>query len=123
MTEEWYIIIAPSMILTMFINSLYVYIDFGISFGILVLRRCIDQGFTSYLCCKKEKTTKAKTIQEYVNIYAGPEHMMSYRYSSILVTASVCMMYGVALPIMFPIAAFTYFNYYVVDKVLITYFY
>ena len=62
MTEEWYIIIAPSMILTMFINSLYVYIDFGISFGILVLRRCFDQGFTSYLCCKKEKTTKAKTI-------------------------------------------------------------
>ena len=48
---------------------------------------------------------------------------MSFRYSAILVTATVCMMYGVALPIMFPIGAFTYFNYYVVDRILITYFY
>lgn len=62
LTEQWYIIIAPSMILTMFINSVYVYIDFGISFGTLALFRCLDQGFTTYLCCKKEKTTKAKTI-------------------------------------------------------------
>ena len=49
--------------------------------------------------------------------------MMSFRYSAILVAATVCMMYGVALPIMFPIGAFTFFNYYVVDRVLITYYY
>jgi len=32
-------------------------------------------------------------------------------------------MYGLALPELFPIAAFTFFNYYVTDKYLITYFY
>ena len=32
-------------------------------------------------------------------------------------------MYGLALPELFPIAAFTFFNYYVTDKFLITYFY
>jgi len=63
------------------------------------------------------------TIQAYVNIYSGPQHVMSYRYSAILVTAMVCMMYGVCLPIMYPIAAFTYFNYYIVDKFLITYYF
>jgi hypothetical protein len=123
LTEQWYIIVAPSLISTMLINSVYVYIDFGISFGTLALYRCLDQGFSTYLCCKKEKTTKAKTIQAYVNIYAGDQHMMSFRYSAILVTATVCMMYGVPLPIMFPIGAFTFFNYYVVDRVLITYYY
>jgi hypothetical protein len=111
------------MIFTMFLNAVYAYIDFGISFGTLALFRCLDQGFCSYLCCKKDKTTKCKTIQEYVNIYSGPQHVMSFRYSAILNTVMVCMMYGVALPIMFPIAAFTFINYYIVDRFLITYYY
>jgi len=32
-------------------------------------------------------------------------------------------MYGVALPIMFPIGAFTFFNYYIVDKFLVAYYF
>jgi len=109
--------------MTMAINSVYAYIDFGISFGTLVLFRCLDQGFSTYLCCKKEKTTKCKTIQAYVNTYAGPQHVMSYRYSAILVTTWITLMYGVALPIMFPIAAFTFFNYYIVDRFLVAYYF
>jgi len=42
LTEQWYIIIGPSMIFTMFLNAIYPYIDFGISFGTLVLFRCLD---------------------------------------------------------------------------------
>lgn len=33
------------------------------------------------------------------------------------------MMYGLALPIMFPIAAITFFNYYTVDRFLVAYYY
>lgn len=122
-TEQWYIIIAPSMIMTMFLNSIYPYIDLGISFATLALFRCLDQGFSTYLCCKKEKTTKCKTIQAYVNTYSGPEHVMSYKYSGILTTVCVTFWYGVAIPELFPIAAFTFFNYYIVDRFLITYYY
>jgi hypothetical protein len=32
-------------------------------------------------------------------------------------------MYGVAIPILFPIAAFAMFNYYIVDRFLLTYYY
>jgi hypothetical protein len=32
-------------------------------------------------------------------------------------------MYGYAIPMLFPIAAFTFLNYYIVDKLLITYYY
>lgn len=42
LTEQWYIVIAPSMVMTMAINAVYPYIDFGISFGTLVLFRCLD---------------------------------------------------------------------------------
>lgn len=48
---------------------------------------------------------------------------MSYKYSALLTTVCVTFMYGIALPELFPIASLTFFNYYVVDKFLITYFY
>lgn len=48
---------------------------------------------------------------------------MSYKYSAILLTTYVTMMYGVALPVLFPIAAFTFFNYYIVDRFLVAYYY
>lgn len=85
--------------------------------------RSLDQGCSTYFCCKEDKTTKCKTIQEYVNLYAGPQHVMSYKYSALLTTICVTFMYGLALPELFPIAALTFFNYYTVDKFLITYFY
>jgi len=40
--EQWYIIIAPSLIMTMVINAFYAYIDFGISFGTAALFKCLD---------------------------------------------------------------------------------
>jgi hypothetical protein len=123
LTEQWYIIIGPSMILTMFLNSIYPWIDFGISFGTIMASRIMDQGCKSYCCCHKDKTTKAKTIQAYVNIYAGPIHAMSFKYSAILTTVTVTFMYGMALPELFPIAAFTFFNYYIFDRLLIVYYY
>lgn len=92
----------------------------------LVPQLCLDvliKASQLIFAAKKEKTTKCKTIQAYVNLYAGPVHSMSFRYSAILVTSWICLMYGVALPIMFPIGALTFFNYYVVDKFLVAYYF
>jgi hypothetical protein len=123
LTEEWYIVIAPSLILTMVLNAIAPWISVCSGLASQAVFRGLDQGFSTYLCCKPDKTTKCKTIQEYVNLYAGPQHVMSYKYSALLTTVCVTFMYGVALPELFPIAAFTYFNYYVVEKFLITYWY
>lgn len=48
---------------------------------------------------------------------------MSYKYAAILNQIWVTLMYGVAIPILFPIAAFAMFNYYIVDRFLLTYYY
>ena len=48
---------------------------------------------------------------------------MSYKYAAILNQIWVTLMYGVAIPILFPIAAFAMFNYYMVDRFLLTYYY
>lgn len=123
LTEEWYLVIAPSLILTMFLNALSP--TFSIA-GALVggaLFKSLDQGCSTYCCCKPDKTTKCKTIQEYVNLYGGAKHVMAPKYSALLNTICVTMMYGLALPELFVIAAFTFMVYYLCDRFLITYYY
>lgn len=48
---------------------------------------------------------------------------MHFKYAAILTTVYTTMMYGYAIPILFPIAAFNFFNTYVMDKLLITYYF
>jgi hypothetical protein len=62
LTENWYLNIAPSLIFTMLLNSVYLYIEFAISFGTKALFRALDQGCKTYCCCKADKKTKKKTI-------------------------------------------------------------
>lgn len=62
LTENWYLNIAPSLIFTMLLNSVYLYIEFAIAFGTKALFRAMDQGWKVYCCCKPNKTTKKKTI-------------------------------------------------------------
>jgi hypothetical protein len=72
---------------------------------------------------KPDKGTKCKTIQAYVNLYGGPPHVMSTKYSALMTTVCVTFMYGVCLPELFLIAALCYFLYYVCEKFLVTYYY
>lgn len=124
LTEEWYIVIAPSLIFTMFLNACSPLIEICTAFLTSIVFRALDQGCSNYCCCKGgEKPTKCKTIQEYVNLYGGPPHTMSTKYSALMSTVCVTFMYGAALPELWLIAAFCYFNYYVIEKFLITYYY
>jgi len=55
LTENWYNSVAPSLVYTMQINSVYIYVDFAISYGMKLLFRCLDSGIW---CCKKKDYTK-----------------------------------------------------------------
>jgi hypothetical protein len=58
-----------------------------------------------------------------VELYSGPVFLIHFKYSAILNIAFVTMMYGMGLPILFPIAAFSYFTLYVMEKLLLHYVY
>ena len=42
LTENWYLNIAPSLIFTMLLNAVYLYIEFAIAFGTKALFRAMD---------------------------------------------------------------------------------
>ena len=74
--------------------------------------RCLDRGFTL-----DPDNTKKKSIQGYVNLYAGPEYLMHFKYSSILNNIFVAFMYGLALPLLFPVALFGLIVLYIVERI------
>jgi hypothetical protein len=62
LTEEWYIVIAPSLILTMFLNALSPIIEIFTYKITGMITKSLDQGCGTYCCCKKPDGTKCKTI-------------------------------------------------------------
>jgi hypothetical protein len=123
LTEEWYIVIAPSLILTMVLNACSPLISVASALITGAIKKSLDQGCSAYCCCKPEKTTKCFTIQEYVNLYGGPAHQMAPKYSALLNTICVCMMYALAIPELLWVAALTFCIYYLCEKFMITYYY
>ena len=59
----------------------------------------------------------------YLDIYAGPEYLIHFKYSHILTQIFVSFSYGLFLPLLFPITAFGILNMYIVEKFGLLYFY
>jgi len=101
----------------MLINAFMPYIEFTIAKTKLTIFRKLDRkgGNDDY-------TTKKKSMQLYIDLYSGPEYMIHFKYSGVLNVCFVSMMYGLGMPILFPIAALTYFNLFVLERLLVAYF-
>jgi len=87
-------------------------------FSIRTLKRILDK------CRAKEGSpTKSVTMQQYCNIFAGPNFFLHFKYSSILNTMFICMMYGAGMPQLFPLALITYCVVYFIEKYMLYYVY
>ena len=115
---EWYTVVGYKLTQTMLINAIFPYIEFCINYTKLTIFRKLDRKGG-----KDEYTTKKKSMQLYIDLYSGPEYMIHFKYSGILNVCFVTLMYGLGMPILFPIAAFTYFNLMVLERCLVAYFY
>jgi len=54
--------------------------------------------------------TRCTGMQKYKDIYSGADYIIHYKYAGCLNIIYLTMMYGIGLPILFPIAAFNFFN-------------
>jgi len=83
----------------------------------------MDRG---YKCSAKDRydpPTKATSIMGYVDLYAGPEFEMHFKYSAILNIIFVTFMYGLGLPMLFPYALLAMLILWVSEKALFFYSY
>lgn len=115
---EWYNDIGSSFITTMTTAAIFPVIEFGIAFSMKFAFKFLDKG-----CKLNGDTTKKNTIQAYINLYAGPEYAMHFKYSGMMNVLFVCFMYGLAIPMLFPISLMAFTVLYTMEKLTITYFF
>jgi hypothetical protein len=58
----------------------------------------------------------------YRELYSGEDYVIHFRYSGLLNVAYITMLYGLGMPILFVIAALKYFNSYVSERIVVSYF-
>ena len=57
-----------------------------------------------------------------MDLYCGPEYLIHYKYASIIYMIYVTFMYGMFIPLMFPITLFGLFNTYITEKISLIWF-
>lgn len=113
---EWYIQVGYKIIQTQVVQSLVPYVTLVALFIFLYSKRAWDSKFTM-----DEYVTRSTGQQQYKSVYAGGEYVIHYKYSLVVNIIYVSMMYGVAMPILFPIAAFSLFNVWVTERIAVSY--
>lgn len=116
--REWFDQMGPTICGSMRLNCVMPIILEVTAACIRGAKRLLD-----YLKRGKGTNTATKTIQAYINLYAGPEYLLHAKYSSILTITYISMIYGAGMPILFPIAAISLFVLFVVEKYCIYYVY
>lgn len=89
----------------MIINSLLPYSALTIGFLKPLILRKLDKKFK-----KDIYSTKKTSMAAYKELYFGADYVIHFKCSGVLNVVWVTMLYGFGLPILFPIAAFNFFN-------------
>ena len=77
----------------------------------------LDNGWK----CRMDKEqrayhTKSTQIYQYLDLYTNPDHIVHYKYSGILNVFYVTAMYGLGLPMLFPIACLSFIIFWLTER-------
>ena len=71
----------------------------------------------------KKYKTRCESINQYMRVHGGKTFHRHWRYSQVLVLVYMTMLFGAAIPILFPVTAFSLFIYFHEQIILIYKFY
>lgn len=116
--KTWFKMTGNIIVGTMIFILLWPIIEAFMFFGLRMVGRIMDRGFSN-----DPYKTKVTSIQGYVDMYSGPGYLMHYKYSALLTIIFVTMTFGFGIPILFPIAAIAILILYIVEKSMLYYAY
>ena len=106
----------------MLLNALVPIFDILYAFVPKWFMQRYDQGWESDETQRLYKTKKTQ-IYQYLDLYTGPDYIVHYKFSGILNVTYVTMLYGLGLPMLFPIAFLSYFIFWATERYQIAYTY
>lgn len=113
---NWFSNIGDTIVGSMVFNS---YFPIGMEFlywGIRSLKRALDRNGAP-----DGYQTKCVSIQQYVNIYAGSEYFMHFKYSAILNIVFLTFCFGPGMPLLLPIATISFFILFTLENYMLHY--
>jgi hypothetical protein len=61
-------------------------------------------------------------MAKFKGLYGGKDYVIHFKFSNILNIVYITMMYGIGMPILFPIAMFNFLNQYVSERIIVAYY-
>lgn len=109
----------------MTINAVFPLIEFAIFWAMRWFARYRDTGLLFVSCSKKYDVYKTKThmIQQYLDTWMGPPYEMHFKYAAIMNIVYITLMFGIGLPLLFPLAVLALTILYVSEKLMLYYAY
>ena len=125
-SPRWYATVGNTLVQTMLLNAFMPPIIEAQTSALTWFFQALDSG--KWGCCKTTKydrmyNTKSKQIYALIDLYAGPNYIIHFKYSTILNVTFVTMFYGLGLPLLFPIAFLSYFIFWATERYQLAYTY
>lgn len=113
---DWYQRVGSKIVFTQIVNTVMPFINMFI----IVIKKKVniymDSGSDIY-------NTKCTSMAHFKTIYGGQEYFIYVKFASLLTVVFVTMMYGLAIPILFPIAVFHFISFYLCERIMLAYLY
>ena len=117
-TVEWYRVVGTTMMLTMLFNIVTPHLSSFCKLLFFGALRCFDRG-----CSCNARRTRKLLQEEYQDTYMGPEFLIEVRYSQIVSSFYILLLYSSGLPLLYFVGFVSFWLMYWIDKYLFVAFY
>lgn len=97
----------------MMINVISPHIGAFVKICVRALKKCCDRS-----CRLDKRNTKQLLQTDYENLYIGPEFLIEVRYSQVLTSFFILMIYSSGMPLLYLVGVVQFCTMYWVDKFL-----
>lgn len=112
----WYAAVGDKIVQTMCINAMLPYAGLAQGYMMPKVMQLLDNG-----CTGNPYKTKKTAVSGYKDLYSGANYILHFKYAGVLNIVFITMLYGIGMPLLFPIGAFNFFNQWVCERIIIAY--
>lgn len=98
-TVDWYRVVGTTITLTMMLNIVSPHIGAFVKIFMRAVTKCCDRS-----CTTDKRRTKKLLQSEYDSLYIGPEFLIEVRYSQVLTSIYIMMLYSSGMPLLYVVA-------------------
>jgi hypothetical protein len=113
-SPNWYGDVGSAIAFSMVIQSVMPYINLAKSYMLPKIMQFKDSRGDPF-------KTKKCSMANFKKAYGGGDYVIHFKYSGVLNVVYVTMMYGMGMPILFPIAALNLFNQWICERLVVAY--